>query len=434
VGSDINGDGARNDRAYVFDPSTVADTALAHGMTRLLGGAPASVRDCLTRQARTVAARNSCTGPWQGSFDLQMNYHPSLFGLDHRLTISLLSVNLLGGLDELLHGSANLRGWGLSGAPDGTLLYVRGFDPATSAYRYAVNERFGALRSGELGITAPFQLALQVHLELGPALGGFGGGAARPVAEGGGGAAESPNAADLANRYAAANPLTEILGLMDSLRLSPRQVAVLQRLSDGLDWRNTLARDTLRAIIDAAGPHPDQALLLSRLQPYLQQSQQRAREALDLAHKTLTAEQWKKLPDALKLGGGAVGPAGEAGGAAVSPSSLALVNRFAAALPNPIAEILKLKDSLRLSAGQVTFLRRVSDTLDARNAVVQDSLHVIIDRAGPRPDQTLLLSRLQPYLQQSRQHAREALDLARAALTMEQWNKLPDALKLDRRD
>src|SRR5207244_8712828 len=32
VGSDVNGDGARNDRALVFDPATTADTAVANGM------------------------------------------------------------------------------------------------------------------------------------------------------------------------------------------------------------------------------------------------------------------------------------------------------------------------------------------------------------------------------------------------------------------
>src|SRR5207244_13335513 len=36
VGSDINGDGARNDRAFLFDPATATDTAVANGMRALL--------------------------------------------------------------------------------------------------------------------------------------------------------------------------------------------------------------------------------------------------------------------------------------------------------------------------------------------------------------------------------------------------------------
>ncbi len=61
-------------------------------------------------------------------------------------------------------------------------------------------------------------------------------------------------------------------------------------------------RDSLQAIIDRAGQRPDPGLLFSRLRPYLQQARQRARDALDAAHAVLTAEQWNKLPDALKRG------------------------------------------------------------------------------------------------------------------------------------
>src|SRR5205823_11247061 len=100
VGSDVNGDGARNDRAVVFDPATTADTAVANGMRALLATASPGVRTCLESQVGRVAARNSCTGPWQPSLDLQVNWRPGYFGLDRRLTLSLLTVNLLGGLDE----------------------------------------------------------------------------------------------------------------------------------------------------------------------------------------------------------------------------------------------------------------------------------------------------------------------------------------------
>ncbi len=300
VGSDINGDGARNDRAFVFDPATAGDTAVAQGLSRLLAGAPAAVRGCLVRQEGTVAARNSCTGPWQGSLDFQMNYRPMLFGLDHRLALSLVTVNFLGGLDALLHGSAHLQGWGLSGAPDPTLLYVRGFDPSTQSYRYVVNERFGARRSGALGITVPFQLAIQAHLELGPALGGFGGfGGGRRGGAGGG-----PTAADFADRFAAAlpNPVAVILGLKDSLGLSGLQVDSLQRLSDTLDAHNGVVSDSMRAIIGRAGGRPDPGLLFSRLRPLLQEGRQHARDALDAARAVLTPAQWNRLPDALQRG------------------------------------------------------------------------------------------------------------------------------------
>jgi hypothetical protein len=172
VGSDLNGDGARNDRAFLFDPATESDTAIATGMRSLLSSASAGLRGCLQRQLGRIAARNSCTGPWQPSLDLQINWHPAWFGADRRLTLSLLTVNLLGGLDEWLHGAAQRQGWGNSSSPDPVLLYVRGFDPGTERFRYAVNGRFGSLASAVGGVVAPFQLALQGQLTLGPSSGG----------------------------------------------------------------------------------------------------------------------------------------------------------------------------------------------------------------------------------------------------------------------
>jgi hypothetical protein len=41
VSADINGDGARNDRAFIFDPATAGDADLAAGMTKLLSAVAA---------------------------------------------------------------------------------------------------------------------------------------------------------------------------------------------------------------------------------------------------------------------------------------------------------------------------------------------------------------------------------------------------------
>src|SRR5207248_274741 len=50
VAGDVNGDGYFNDRAFIFDPSRTADTALAGAMRSLLAtGAPAA-KDCLANQ------------------------------------------------------------------------------------------------------------------------------------------------------------------------------------------------------------------------------------------------------------------------------------------------------------------------------------------------------------------------------------------------
>jgi len=308
VGSDINGDGARNDRAFVFDPATTADTSVAHAMRTLLAAVPPGVRSCLETQLDQVAIRNSCRGPWQPSLDLQLNWRPAWFGLDRRLTLSLVTVNLLGGLDEWLHGTANLRGWGFSAAPDPVLLYVRGFDPATETFRYAVNQRFGAIAGANGGVTVPFQVGIQAHVAIGPdrtrdrLRSAFGGGRGRGGRAGGLLGADSTAAASFAARFAQIlpNPISVMLGLKDTLQLADSQVAALKAIADSLDAQNGAVRDSLQADVQRAGDRPDPGIMFARMRPRLQAGRENIRKALDRARAVLTPEQWKKLPDALK--------------------------------------------------------------------------------------------------------------------------------------
>ena len=168
VAGDVNGDGASlNDRAFVFDPAVAAaagDTALAGGIRELLRGAPDAVRACLARQVGTAAERNSCRGPWTSSMAATVSIDGQLLRLPRRPRIVVSIVNPLGGVDQLLHGERGLRGWGQPAAPDPTLLAVRGFDPATRRFRYAVNPAFGDARPARSGVRAPFQLALRVSV------------------------------------------------------------------------------------------------------------------------------------------------------------------------------------------------------------------------------------------------------------------------------
>src|SRR6267154_1777193 len=270
VGSDINGDGARNDRAFIFDPVLTADTAIAHGMQALLATAPSDIRSCLRRQLGGIAARNSCIGPWQASLDLQINWRPVWFGLDRRLTMSLLTVNLLGGLDEWLHGAANLRGWGYAAAPDPVLLSVRGFDSATARFRYAVNGRFGAIANASGGITVPVQIALQGRLAIGP-------GTIRRSVRGARQSAPGPPAPTVPS-----NPITAILGLRGSLGCTPDQAAQLRAIADSLDARNAQLPASLDTGVQLAATRDN------------------ARRALERARAVLTPEQWRKLSDPLK--------------------------------------------------------------------------------------------------------------------------------------
>jgi hypothetical protein len=288
VGDDINGDGARNDRAFVFDPATASDSGLARGMRALFATAPGGARGCLERQLGRIAERNSCRGPWQPALDLQVNWRPGWFGPGRPLTLSLLTVNLLGGLDGWLHGAEHLRGWGYAAPPDPVLLKVRAFDPTTPRFLYGVNGRFGAPVSTR--ISAPFQLALQAHLALGS------GPARAPV--------PSAPAELLAPALASlTNPVREILQLGDSLELSPAQRSELGLLADSLEAENRAVSEGARREAERAGESSDPVPLVARLEPTVRLQRERIRRALERAEALLTTAQCAKLPPPLKACG-----------------------------------------------------------------------------------------------------------------------------------
>jgi len=167
VAGDINGDGYSNDRAFVFDPASAADAAIADGMQSLLDGGSSAARDCLRRQLGAVAARNSCEGPWSSSAVLSLTLNPVKFRMPRRANVSFQLSNPLGAADLLLHGSDGLRGWGQAPIPDQALLYVRGFDPQTLRYRYEVNQRFGATNPALTGFRTPVTLTAMMRFDLG---------------------------------------------------------------------------------------------------------------------------------------------------------------------------------------------------------------------------------------------------------------------------
>src|SRR6185369_12217162 len=73
-----------------------------------------------------------------------------------------------GGLDHALHGSRKLHGWGQFGFADPTLLIVRGFEPGTNKFKYAVNPLFGSSTQIRNSQRTPFTVTLDFRLELGP--------------------------------------------------------------------------------------------------------------------------------------------------------------------------------------------------------------------------------------------------------------------------
>jgi len=305
VAADINGDGAANDQAFVFDP-----TALP-GMTELLQSTSSGARNCLERQVGRVAQRNSCLGPWQGSLEFQLNYRPGFWGMGHRVTVSVTTVNLLHGVDQLLHGSDGLKGWGMQTRPDDQLLFVTGFDPDTRQFQYAVNERFGASNPQQTAFRQPFQIGIQVRATFGPdrgrdALlamrgagrgGGMGGGFGGRLGAGRGGFTPT----DFVDRFRTllVNPAELVLEHVDSIGLSHEQIDRLVVLRDSLATVNdSLAADLQQQIEGASGQSPQ--ALLGLIRPKMQEAQENVRRSLEAVRAVLTEEQWKRLPEEIR--------------------------------------------------------------------------------------------------------------------------------------
>ena len=109
----------------------------------------------------------SCEGPWTTSVNARLGITGDGRRLSRRVDIGLNLSNPLGGLDQLLHGSDGLRGWGASATPDPVLLNVRGWDPTAKRFQYSVNPRFGNTRPSATTLRAPFRLTLDVSVDIG---------------------------------------------------------------------------------------------------------------------------------------------------------------------------------------------------------------------------------------------------------------------------
>ncbi|MCC7131219.1 MAG: carboxypeptidase regulatory-like domain-containing protein [Gemmatimonadales bacterium] len=322
VGEDVNGDGSRNDRAFIF-PAANADTAVANGMSRLLASTSGAARACLEKQRGTIAERNSCRGPWQPSLDFQLNLRPAWLGLNRRLMVSVVTSNFLVGLDQLAHGTEGIKGWGQAIRPDATLLVVRGFDPRTNAFLYTVNERFGNSGANTVAIRQPFQIGLQLRYTLGPDLmaqfrgqfgrgGGPGGGPGRNPGGGQGGPA-APG--DFASRVASMmpNPAAEIVAIRIALNLTEEQVKRLEAVSDSIKARSTALSERARREIEKAGPNPDPAAVFGAIRPLLEAVRANNAWAIKESESILTPDQWRQVPDRIRSPAQGPGGGGQRG-------------------------------------------------------------------------------------------------------------------------
>ncbi|MGH9888228.1 MAG: hypothetical protein ACREBE_22030, partial [bacterium] len=300
VAGDVNGDGLSNDRAFVFNPGK-ADPTLASGMTSLLANASSRVNRCLTHQFGTIAGRNSCEGPWTATAAATITLNPEKLGWDNRTTLSLNIANPIAGIDEMLHGSANMRGWGQPATPDGTLLRVRGYDQTTNAFKYEVNPRFGDTRFASSSIRLPFVVTLEARVRLGGDVDHQG--LANIIMPGRTRRGEKRSAQQIRQQLLQSvfNPLQGILQVKDSLSILSQQQ--IDRLTQ-LQRRLVMKQDSIWApVVAYLAPLPDHFVLdeaVERVGPARRAAFDAMIEAMEEVTKILTPEQIADFPPALR--------------------------------------------------------------------------------------------------------------------------------------
>jgi len=487
---DINGDGSRNDRAFVFDPASVGDTAIANGMTRLMATAPGRVTNCLSEQVGRIADRNSCRGPWTQGLDLRASFRPNLPNIGRRLTFSADMSNVLSGLDQLLHGRDDLRGWGEAPRPETDLLQVRGFDRASNAFAYEVNEAFGQSNRGPNAFRRAFQVRISGRLAIGgqpfqnnrgfgrPVAGGggfggggfgggFGGGGLGGQGSGGGpggnggglggaggigefaallrGANAGDDSIDMQAvlARALANPLPGVIARKDSIGLTAEQVAHIEKLSATLETQLSTRRDAiakavqgvnLRSLVQAPGQGnngrqngaPLDAQTMQRLQLEAVPHISGARREITQA---LTDAQRAVSSEQWQKLPATIRNAGQAPGGQGRGQGFNAVGMIDRMLANPIPVLLEMKDALKLTAEQVQQIQAISARVDGSLASRREQLGRRFDNVQPGQAQGQVFQQIQPDIQAARGEVTTALKEIEKLLTSDQWKQVPERVK-----
>jgi hypothetical protein len=297
VAADVNGDGFRNDRAFVFDPASVADQSLVSGLTSLLQSGPAAARACLASQLGQIAARNSCQAPWSTTSNLTIALNPVKFRLPQRLNVSFYVNNAFGAADLLFHGESKRRGWGQSISPEQALLFVRGFDPATQKFTYEVNPRFGSTSVNQTVNRNPVVVTMQVRMDIGFArerqllTQSLDRGRVRP-----GNKPSDQEITGMSGALIPANPMTLILQQSDSLKLTRQQADSLSTLNRVYSRAFTSIWTPVAKYLAALPPEYDRAGAYSRYRKAREASVDALMKLAPSIRGLLTPVQLRALP------------------------------------------------------------------------------------------------------------------------------------------
>jgi hypothetical protein len=238
VAQDINGDGIPNDRAFIPNPASAPDTAMANQMQLLLAHAPAGARSCIVQQAGAIASTNSCRTPWRAQLDLNIAFTPpESFRLGNRVRFTSTLLNATGALVRLFGLQNTPFGQTAANtAVDQRLLYATAWDPASRQFKYQVNQLFG--QPLDFGTSRrrypPFELQIGLEYRWGEIPAG------RVAQELGYSGSDSASDAvrvrnALRRRAFGPNPASDILVRAEALGLSVEQASNITAIRDGFE-------------------------------------------------------------------------------------------------------------------------------------------------------------------------------------------------------
>jgi hypothetical protein len=155
VNGNVNGDFVNsNDLAYVFDPADpTTNPTIATDMETVLANKDNLARTCIEESLGGIAARNGCENDFFGTWDLRVARKfivPGQARTGVELALDVFNVANL--IDKTWGTTKNLG--------DQNLLTIRGFNPTTQQYNYAVNQNVGVINPG--GTPWQFQVSARI--------------------------------------------------------------------------------------------------------------------------------------------------------------------------------------------------------------------------------------------------------------------------------
>src|SRR3954462_3291049 len=100
-----------------------------------------------------------------------------------------------------------------------------------------------------------------------------------------------------------------------------------------------------------------------------------------------------------------------------------------AAVPNPVTEILAMKDTLHLSAVQILALTEVASTLESKNSKIYRDIKTLLAKSAEAGDATQLAGTVAMMLEEASGNTTRAVVSVQKLLRPEQWDALPQTIR-----